>query len=93
MVAKKEAQTARPGAFRGNEGTTMMRTSLWILNGIVIAVLAFFVGYAASDKTGIEPGYFAAAETGGYGGGAGSTAGGAGDLSEDMQQYYKELTE
>ncbi len=68
-----------------------MRTSLWMLNVIVVTVLAFFLGYALSAKTGVEPGFFEAAETGGYGGGAGATA--TEGLSEEYEKYYKDLSQ
>ncbi len=67
-----------------------MRTSLWILNIIVVTVLAFFLGYALSSKTGVEPGFFEAGETGSYGGGGGAAAPTEG-ISEEEQKYYEEL--
>ena len=68
-----------------------MRNGLWLTITIVLAVLGFLAGYGISSKTGVEPGYFEAAETGGYGGGkeAEVTEG----VSEEMQEYYQKLLE
>jgi hypothetical protein len=58
----------------------------------VVALLSFFLGYGVSAETGVEPGYFDAVETGGYG--VGPAGGGAPEgISEDLQDYYKNLTE
>ncbi len=67
-----------------------MRTNLWILNVIVVSVLGFFLGYVVSAKTGVEPGFFEAAETGGYGGGGATATEG---LSEEYEKYYKGLSQ
>ena len=68
-----------------------MRNGLWLTITIVLAVLGFMAGYGISSKTGVEPGYFEAAETGSYGGGkeAEVTEG----VSEEMQEYYQKLLE
>ncbi len=66
-----------------------LRTGLWALTALTAGVLAFFIGYAVSSATGVEPGYFEAAETGGYG--AAEEGPGAAGVSEDIQKYYEEL--
>ncbi len=66
-----------------------LRTVLWALTALTTGVLAFFIGYAVSTATGVEPGYFEAAETGGYG--AAEEGPVAADVSEDIQKYYEEL--
>lgn len=63
-----------------------MKTSVWIALAVIVCVLGFFAGYKASYKTGIQPGYFEAAEAGGYGGG-----GGAEGMDKATQEYYKNL--
>ncbi len=67
-----------------------VRTSLWILNVIAVSVLSFLGGYVISSKTGVEPGFFEAAETGGYG--AGASAESAEGLSDEYDKYYKNLS-
>ncbi len=66
-----------------------LRTGLWALTALTTGVLAFFIGYAVSSGTGVEPGYFEAAESGGYG--AAEEGPGAAGVSEDVQKYYEEL--
>ncbi len=66
-----------------------LRTGLWVLTTLTTGVLAFFIGYAVSTATGVEPGYFEAAETGGYGAAEESPVGA--DVSEDVQKYYEDL--
>ncbi len=66
-----------------------LRTGLWALTALTTAVLAFFIGYAVSSGTGVEPGYFEAAEAGGYG--AAEESPGAAGVDEDIQNYYEEL--
>ncbi len=68
-----------------------MRTVLWVLTVVTGSVLAGLLGYATSSRTGVEPGYFQAAETGGYGAPAASQ-GGAEQLDPELQDYYKSLT-
>ena len=69
-----------------------MRTALWLANTLVVGLLAFFLGYGVSAETGVEPGYFDAVETGGYGVGAAGEAATEG-ISEDLQNYYNSLSE
>lgn len=57
---------------------------------IVATVCAGLLGYAVSLQTGVEPGYFEAAEAGSYGAGAGS-GGGAEGMDQELQEYYKSL--
>ncbi len=66
-----------------------LRTVLWALTALTTGVLAFFIGYAVSTATGVEPGYFEAAETGGYG--AAEEGPVAAGVSDEMQEYYEEL--
>lgn len=49
--------------------------------------MGFLAGYKLSYRTGIQPGYFEAAEAGGYGGGGGVAEG----LDKTAQEYYKNL--
>ena len=67
-----------------------MRTSLWVSIVIVATVCAGLLGYAISSRTGVEPGYFEAAEAGGYGAAAGE-GGGAEGMDKEMQEYYENL--
>ncbi len=55
----------------------------------VAGTTAFLIGYAISSQTGKEPGYFKAAETGGYG--ALSEASGEQALENELQEYYRDL--
>ncbi len=68
-----------------------MRTILWSLTVLATTLLAFLAGYVVSTDTGIEPGYFEAAEAGSYGAPAseGEVIEG---ISEEEADYYKELT-
>lgn len=68
-----------------------MKTSLWITITLAAILLGFLVGYSISTRTGVEPGYFEIAEAGSYGAGSGSAA--VEGLSEEDQEYYKQLTE
>ena len=68
-----------------------MRTALWVLTVVVGSVLAGLLGYATSSRTGVEPGYFEAAEAGGYGAPAGGEGGGAEELDPALQEYYENL--
>lgn len=54
-------------------------------------IVAFLLGYSISVRTGIEPGFFGAVETGAYG-----TAGASDEvegLSAEDVDYYKSLIE
>ncbi len=66
-----------------------MKTGLWIAIAVAVGLLGFVSGYAASSATGIEPGYFEAAEAGGYGGAVEEKVEG---IDADLQDYYKELS-
>ncbi len=68
-----------------------MKTSLWITITLAAILLGFLAGYSISARTGVEPGYFETAEAGGYGAGSGSAA--VEGISEEDQEYYKQLTE
>ncbi len=63
------------------------RSGLWAAIALSAALLGFIVGYAVSARTGIEPGYFEAAEAGGYGVPASAKP----KASEDLQKYYENL--
>lgn len=64
-----------------------MKTNLWITLAVVVGLLGFFAGYKASYSTGMQPGYFEAAEAGGYGGGGDKVEG----LDKATTDYYKSL--
>lgn len=64
-----------------------MKTGYWVLTAIIVWSIGFAIGYKVSSSTGIQPGYFEAAEAGGYGGGEETVEG----LSTEMQDYYKGL--
>jgi hypothetical protein len=55
----------------------------------VTGTMAFLLGYAISSQTGVEPGYFEASETGGYGAPSGESDEPAAE--GDVQKYYKDL--
>ena len=54
-------------------------------------IVAFLLGYSISARTGIEPGYFSAVETGAYGTLEASDK--VEGLSVEDEYYYKSLTE
>jgi len=58
-----------------------------ILSG---AGIAFLVGYNISSATGVEPGFFEAPEAAGYG--AGTEGKAPEGITEQFQDYYKNLT-
>ena len=64
-----------------------MRTGHWVAIAVIVWILGFAGGYAISSGTGIQPGYFEAAEAGGYGGGETAIEG----ISKEVQDYYKNL--
>lgn len=64
-----------------------MKNRYWVLVTIAAWLFAFATGYKASSSTGIQPGYFEAAEAGGYGGGSDTVEG----ISTEVQDYYKDL--
>lgn len=69
-----------------------MKNNLWAVVVLATGVLGFFVGWNISVGTGVEPGFFEAPEAGGYGAGAEGAAAPEG-VSDEMQQYYQELSE
>jgi len=68
-----------------------MKSQLWVLIVFVSCLLAVLVGYSISSSTGVEPGYFEAPDAGGYG--ASSEAAGPEGISDEVQDYYKDLAE
>ena len=66
---------------------TYLRTAITVGAFIV----AFLLGYSISARTGIEPGYFGAVETGAYGTLEASDK--VEGLSTEDAYYYKSLTE
>lgn len=66
-----------------------MKTAQWLAIVGVVVLLSFVGGYQLSAHTGSEPGYFAAVEAAGYGGGGEKIEG----LSSEMDDYYKSLVE
>jgi hypothetical protein len=54
-------------------------------------IVAFLLGYSISERTGIEPGYFGAVETGAYG--TLEATDKVEGLSVEDAYYYKSLTE
>ena len=54
-------------------------------------IVAFLLGYSISARTGTEPGYFSAVETGAYG--TTEASGQIEGLSAEDADYYKSLTE
>ena len=65
-----------------------MKNTQWLILTILTLGLGFASGYAVSAHTGTEPGYFGAVEAAGYGGGTEEKIEG---LSDDIQDYYKNL--
>jgi hypothetical protein len=65
-----------------------MKSIQWLILTILVGSLSFGGGYAVSAHTGTEPGYFGAVEAAGYGGGTEEKIEG---LSDDIQDYYKNL--
>lgn len=68
-----------------------MDNRFWTVIVTISFLLALLVGYNTSIDTGVEPGYFEAPDAGGYGAGTESAA--PAGISDDMQEYYKELSE
>jgi len=54
-------------------------------------IVAFLLGYSISSRTGTEPGFFGAVETGAYG--VSEASGQVEGLSAEDADYYKSLTE
>ncbi|UCE89692.1 MAG: hypothetical protein JSW10_02320 [Pseudomonadota bacterium] len=68
-----------------------MKTSLWLGLTASIAVVAFLAGFNISASTGVEPGFFGAVETAGYGAGVEGKA--PEGISDELKQYYDSLAE
>ena len=66
-----------------------MKSTHWLFLVILVWAIGFVGGYQVSSHTGTEPGYFDAVEAAGYGGGGEKIEG----LTDQMQDYYKSLTE
>ena len=68
-------------------------TNTYLRTAITVGafIVAFLLGYSISARTGIEPGYFSAVETGAYG--TSDAAGQIEGLSAEDADYYKSLTE
>ncbi len=64
---------------------------MWTLVTLAAVVVSFLLGYGVSSNTGVEPGYFEAAEAGGYGGGGGGGDAAGLNISKDAADYYKDL--
>ena len=64
-----------------------MKTRHWVLIALALWTLGFLGGYRLSSASGIQPGYFEAAEAGGYG----STEVTIEGISKEVQDYYKDL--
>jgi hypothetical protein len=64
-----------------------MKTAHWVLIAIALWAAGFAGGYTMSSSSGIQPGYFEAAEAGGYGSAEVTIDG----ISKDVQDYYKDL--
>jgi len=73
---------AQASGVRPEEDST--RTGLWVAIVAVSALFGFAAGYAASARTGVEPGYFEAPEAGGYG-----VAPSGPKMSDEMRKYYE----
>lgn len=65
-----------------------MKNIYWIILAILTLSFSFAGGYVVSASTGTEPGYFEAVEAAGYGGGTEEKIEG---LTDEVQQYYKNL--
>jgi hypothetical protein len=64
-----------------------MKTGHWIAITVAALILSFSAGYRISASTGVQPGYFDAVEAGGYGGEETTIEG----ISQETQDYYKNL--
>jgi len=64
-----------------------MKTGYWIFLAAVIWCIAVFAGYKVSFATGVQVGYFEAAEAGGYGAPSDTVEG----IDKKTQDYYKDL--
>ncbi len=68
-----------------------MKNRLWASIVVVSFCLAFLIGYNVSLNTGVEPGYFEAPDAGRYGAAAEGVA--PEGISDELQEYYRELGE
>lgn len=68
-----------------------MKTGLWVSIVGTAAIIAYTLGFVVSKGTGVEPGFFEKAESGGYGVSGGDSA--VEGVSEEMANYYNELKE
>lgn len=64
-----------------------MKTAYWVMTAVVVGMISFAAGFSASSASGVQPGYFEAAEAGGYGGGETTIEG----IDQKTQDYYKNL--
>lgn len=64
-----------------------MKNGHWVIIALALWALGFAGGYKLSAGTGIQPGYFEAAEAGGYGSAEVTIEG----ISNEVQDYYKNL--
>ena len=64
-----------------------MKTGIWVLLAAAILGISFFAGYKVSYATGVQVGYFEAAEAGGYGAPSDTVEG----IDKQTQDYYKDL--
>jgi hypothetical protein len=72
------------------QGTKKLE-NIYLRSAITVGgfVVAFFLGYAISAQTGVEPGYFGAVETGSYG--ATAPADKIEGISVEEEDYYRSL--
>ena len=66
-------------------------TRLWLALVLSIIVLSYLLGFVISSRTGVEPGFFEQPEAAGYG--AATEKKSVQGLDENLQDYYKDLTE
>lgn len=58
---------------------------------LITVFVAFLAGWNVSSSTGVEPGFFEAPGAAGYG--AGTEAAAPEGISQELQQYYEDLSE
>ena len=71
----------------------MVNTKLRVSIVATALVIAYMLGFSMSKHTGVEPGFFEIAESGGYGVSADSSGAAGAGISEDMAQHYEQLSE
>lgn len=64
---------------------------LYLIIVVATCILGYILGFIASSKTGVEPGFFEQAESGGYGVVAEKPV--AGNIEANVQQHYEQLNE